>query len=76
MALRNPAPAVSDALEARIRNHRARMAHRSDQRDPEKELGALLREQIGLAALEATYQEYRQNKFAWLEDEDTLANGG
>jgi hypothetical protein len=77
MALRNPATPISHELEARIHKHRAEKAKRRfDRPDPEQELGALLREQIGFAALEATYEEYRQNKYSWLEDEDTPAHGG
>lgn len=66
---------AADALEARTRAHRAEMARRSERRDSARELGTLLREQIGLPALHATYEEYRENKSAWLEDEDAWIDG-
>jgi hypothetical protein len=75
MAIRN-APTTTE-LDRRIQRHRAEMARqRIRPEDSAAALGALLREKIGLEALDATYEEYRQNKFAWLEDEeDSTADG-
>lgn len=75
MAIRNAT--TTSALDRRIERHREEMArHRIGREDSAAALGVLLREKIGLEALDATYEEYRQNKFAWLEeDEGSLANG-
>lgn len=70
MAVKSDRLSPAEHLARRIRDHHAEVARlREEFGDPTEALRAFLRERFDPEALQATYEEYLQDKHGWLDHE-------